>query len=98
MFHPAQLNIYVYCLENIWIYTRERIPGTSVLNRAYRTLVRLNLQGYKLLRTDQAKCPIPERAEIREHVDPPMPRNSKIGPPSTGCIFNIVNFSNTKLL
>ncbi|XP_023322307.1 uncharacterized protein LOC111696794 isoform X2 [Eurytemora carolleeae] len=69
--------------ENIWIYTRERIPGTSVLNRAYRTLVRLNLQGYKLLRTDQGKCPIPERTEIREHVDPPMPRNSKIGPPST---------------
>ena len=99
LFHPTVpvWTRYLY-LENIWIYTRERIPEAYVLNRAYRTLARLNLQGYKLLRTDQVKCPIPERAEIREHVDPPMPRNSKIGPPSTGCTFNIVIFLITKLL
>ena len=41
-------------LEQVWIYTRDKKPGKSVLKRAYKSLKILGLNGWKLKKADQS--------------------------------------------
>ena len=41
-------------LEQVWIYTRDKKPGKTVLKRAYKSLKILGLNGWKLKKADQS--------------------------------------------
>lgn len=49
-------NIFVLCLEMVWILTREQNPDTAILQKAYAVLDKNRITKAYLMRTDQFNC------------------------------------------
>jgi len=52
--YTCQDNSLIKRKEQVWIYTRDKKPGKTVLKRAYKSLKILGLNGWKLKKADQS--------------------------------------------
>lgn len=57
-----------YCLESVWILTRERLPPGQVLQTAYGILDKYRISRTFFVKTDQSNCETVADAEEAEDV------------------------------